>query len=250
MKKKFFDKNLMLDGLSQLKLSGIILFILSLAATVLPAIFSWIEIINAEKQNNFYPASTIVSCTRLSGILLPVMYIAPFVFCLILFGFLNNRKGSDFFHSLPQSRICMFLSYAVSIIIWLAAIIVIPTLAASLIYAVSGATFSAVLIPYAIFTLFAGSILVLACMLFAMSITGTVFSNIMVFGLILFLPRLLISVYTMAVSYALPILNIQKIGQFLNINYDIPSKFIATIFNNCAIRMRQTATTFSHLFWQ
>jgi ABC-2 type transport system permease protein len=237
MKKKFFDKGLMVDGLSQLKLSGIIFLIISVAGTVLPAIFNWFNLKNQEKAGQSIAqinAIQSISISEVAGILIPVMYIAPFVFCLVLFAFLNSRKDSDFFHALPKTRVCLFMSYTVSIIVWLAVIIILPILAASLIYAISDTFFNAVFIPYLIFTFLAGAVLVLACMLFAMSITGTVLTNIIVFGLILFLPSLITSFYTSVVSQLLPILDPTKIAGIANINYNIPSKFIvglAHIFN-------------------
>lgn len=226
MKKKYFDKELILEGISQLKLPGLIILLITVLASVLPAIFNWMSYKNY--VNNL--SEIHVYIMEVSPILVPFFYLAPFIFCLVLFSFLNNRKGSDFYHSIPQTRICLFLSYTVSIIAWLFGIIVLTVLPASLVYAVSGLNFNPIFIPYLIFTFFAGSLLVTACMLLAMSITGTVFTNIILFGLILFLPRFITSLAIQNITN----LNIlwPNFGGLARVDYNIPVKFIFRYFIN------------------
>lgn len=222
MKKKLFDKGIMLDGLVQLKVTGIIFLILSLLATILPALFYGIN------NSNIYENP--ININNFTTFLIPLMYIAPFTFCIILFGFLNNRRGSDFFHSLPQTRSCLFISYTVSILIWLAVMIIPSVLLSAFTYKIFGASFSASYIPYSIFTLLAGAFLVTACMLLAMSITGTVFTNIILFGLILFLPRLFTVIYTVFLTTNVPIITSNEICGLLSVNCNIPVKFIVNLF--------------------
>lgn len=228
MKKKFFDKNLMAEGLSQLKLPGFIFLIISVLGSVLPAIFSWISYQNYCSEDGI--ASTIaasakiISISHVSMILLPVIYLAPFIFCLVLFLFLNSRKGSDYYHSLSTTRVSLFFSFSVSILIWLAIIILSSVLSASFVYAVSGMVFNAAFIPYLILTFFAGAALVTACMLLAMSITGTVLTNIVLFGLILFLPRFVTTIATYSIGNLFPILSSNS-GGLANVSYNIPAKF-------------------------
>lgn len=226
MKKKFFDKGLMVEGLSQLKLPGFIILIISVLGSVLPAIFVCVSYRNSYNQSVYAEpiSNCIVDISSVSPIMLPVIYIAPFIFCFVLFSFLNNRKGSDYFHSIPATRVSLFLSFTVSIIIWLFAIVTLAVLGASLVYTIASMVFNPAFIPYLIFTFFAGALLVSACMMLAMSITGTVFTNIILFGLILFLPRFITTLAFETINR----LNIlpSDAGGLANVDYNIPVKFI------------------------
>jgi hypothetical protein len=238
MKKKFFDKNLMLEGFSQLRLPGLIFLVVSVFGSGLYAIAHYFSYLNYQNQVTRYGGSSvylqsmrIVDIQNTTPLLLPVAYLAPFVFCLMLFSFLNSRRGSDYYHALSCTRVCLFLSFTASILIWLALIIVPSVLAASLIYGITGAIFNAAYIPCLIFTFFAAAVLVTACMLVAMSITGTVFTNTILFGLILFLPRFATTFLMSSVIGSLPILTTSA-GGFGNIGYNIPADFVYRYFMN------------------
>jgi ABC-2 type transport system permease protein len=252
MKKKFFDKSLMVEGLSQLKLPGFIFLIISVLGSALPAIFGWINYHSACVREGFGSLAAqeakIVYISGVTPILLPIIYLAPFVFCLTLFSFLNKRKGSDFYHSLSATRVNIFLSFTVSTFIWIAIIVLSSVLTASFIYAISGMTFNPVFIPYLIFTFFAAAILVTACMLFAMSITGTTLTNIIMFGMILFLPRFIttLSVQNMVNSY--PIIS-PDAGGIINVQNNIPVSFIFRNFLGYQFSNIQLYTSISAIIY-
>ena len=237
MKKKIFDKYLMLEGLSQLKLPGLIFLVVSVLGSGLYAISNYFSYLNYQNQlavygNTFsFQNMRIIEIQNVTPLLLPVVFLAPFIFCLMLFSFLNNRKGSDYYHALSCTRICMFLSFTASILIWLVLIIVPTVLIASLIYGVTGAIINAGYIPYLIFTFLAAAVLVTACMLLAMSITGTVFTNTILFGLILFLPRFAIYFLMSNITESVRILP-SNAGGLLNIGYNIPVNLIFRTFRS------------------
>ena len=121
---------------------------------------------------------------------------APFL-ALTLFSFLNKRNRSDFYHSLPHRRETIFISYSLSILTWIIGAIVLSSAVTSLMYWIGSqyiaVNYTSVLVY--LFNLICASILVYAATLLAMTITGTSFSNVVTALLIIFLPRLIMTVF-------------------------------------------------------
>lgn len=223
MKRKYFDLKLYRSGLRQLRVPGVVLTILSLCCTILPAYFS----LQSAKQYNMQYAVYIsnISIGSVTVLQALMMLVAPAVLCLTLFSYLNSRKGSDFYHSLPDTRTSLFLSYLAAILTWVIFILVFPLLLTACLFLALGVLVNGAALVLEMLTFLVGAALITAAMLFAMSITGTYLTNITVFGLILFLPRLLSTVFAYVVMNALPILTIRSFGMFGNPNYNIPVKF-------------------------
>lgn len=234
MKKSIFSKKLILEGISQIKVPGLIFLIYSFLVAILPPVFSWINYVKElQATNNSYNIimNYNISISQIGLLFLQNMYIAPFIFCLILFGFLNSRKNSDFYHSLFCTRTKLYINFLVSILFWLIMIIVFPILVSGIIYILSPINFNPLFIVYLIFTILAGAFLVTGCMLIAMSITGTVFSNLILFGLILFFPQFLAYTFNHCSTSGLYIVNENTLN-FNILNYNIPVKIFTTIFTN------------------
>ncbi len=69
--------------------------------------------------------------------------IAPFTFLILLFSsilvtsmfsFLNERKGSDFFHSIPYKRTCVYLSLVASVCTWIVGIVFLTLFLNSIVF--------------------------------------------------------------------------------------------------------------------
>lgn len=132
---------------------------------------------------------------------------APFL-TLKVFRYTTERRGSDFYHALPQSRSCLFLSLMAAVFCWLILIMIASGL-------VSG--FTAGLFPkYYQFSwndlllynlsMLLISLYVAAVTACAVHISGTVFSNVLVSLLLLFGPRLIIYVLVQSVVDLSPVL--------------------------------------------
>ncbi|CDZ24215.1 putative membrane protein [[Clostridium] cellulosi] len=235
MKKKLIDKNLVIEGLLQLKIAGIILFIISFLGTLIVPIMRFNDILYYKK--NGLPTTNLmmpINISEIAPILITFMYLAPFIFTLVLFSFLNKRNSSDFYHSLSCNRITLFNSFVVSIIIWIVATIIICVAAGSIAYTAIGIYVKFSYIMWLIGTLLAGTLLIMSCTLFAMTITGTLFTNIIVFGIIFFLPRFILLMFskTLQDCVNIYIMNDANIANYKN---NIPIMFIFKFLDNINI---------------
>lgn len=219
MKKQIFSRGLFCEGLRRPRLPGILFLIIAMLSACLPAVFYAVN----------HTGSDVVSAPLLASWLLPVLFLAPFSLVYTLLSFLNSRGGSDFYHALPQPRVSLFLSFAAAAAVWLSAIVAAPILSAALIYTVSGARFVPSTIPWAIFTMLAGILLVEACALLAMSVTGTVFSNLVLYGLLLFLPRFFATMFNLSLYSGSQIVSIRHTAGLLNPNWNIPVKLFLSL---------------------
>ena len=234
MKKKFFDGRLYLDALKQLRLIGIMgLVILTLEAIIIP--------IGLYLQVNPYCSTDFLKMHPL--LLLCFCVIAPLM-TLYLFNFLNKRNSSDFYHAIPNTRISLFVSFMAAILTWLTAIIVISSAVSVLghqIYFMTG-TFNTVYninftsVFVMMFNVWAGSILVAASVAIAMCVSGTVFTNVVVSGLLIFMPRLLILVFTGCLSGNLPVISGVSLFPPLDSEYNVVTNLIFGVFEGGATR--------------
>jgi ABC-2 type transport system permease protein len=221
MRKKIFDKKLYIEGIMQLRLIGIILFVLFFVGSALLPLGYWIN-----QLNNVYEYVMVISIIETTPLLMAFIFIAPIIMCITLFSFLNKRNGSDFYHSVPNTRTSIYISYAASILTWVFATIIASVLISSLFFSSLGFIFNLSYIPYLIFTYLACAVLITGTMLVAMSITGTALTNITVMMLILFLPRLITTVFYYTLNNAIRIADVSAFGILFNVNYDIPVKLI------------------------
>ena len=122
--------------------------------------------------NEFAPLALLLLC------------FAPLL-AFLMFSYLNDRGKSDFYHSIPQTRLCTYISFSAAIMAWLSAVLVATT------------AINLILWSTAVYhTMFIGEILaVMACILLAsfltmamailaMTLTGTMVSNLFVAALI------------------------------------------------------------------
>ncbi len=145
-----------------------------------------------------------------------VTVFAP-IMSLMIFNFLNKRNASDVFHALPDRRSSLFLSLFAAVMSWIAAGILLSTITT-----IVGFMFfmpQTVIFEFSsVWTLFyaLGSGLFTAGLTaLAMSLTGTLFSNFAVAGLIALAPRLFIIVFISSLCSLLPILPRNAIPSWL-----------------------------------
>lgn len=141
-------------------------------------------------------------------LLLSFMIFAPFL-TLQIFSYLNSRAGSDLYHASPLRRKDMALSFFAAVMLWIVLIIV----GSILISGVCGAAFKEKLeldMSHALIwalQLIAASFLVAAATFLAMTVTGTLLTNIAVALLIIFLPRLIMFEGITNIGTAVPLLD-------------------------------------------
>ena len=126
--KNIFSFQLYLQGLRKIRVAGIAM------AVSLIALNTWcpLELIMSQSAVGFPP---------------DVGTFAPFGYLLVLFApllvynmfsYLNDRTGSDFFHALPQKRICIYISFMSAVFTWIVATLFVSTLVNAILWTVSG----------------------------------------------------------------------------------------------------------------
>ena len=234
MKNKLFCFKVYIEGIKQLKLIGIMaVIIFSIEAII-------IGIGEAISQGFFYgyygmENTYTVRMMELIDVhpilLLSFCVLAPLL-TLYLFSFLNKRNSSDFYHSAPVSRNCLFVNYLGAILTWIAVVLIFSSLIAYITSLFFGNSYY-IDIPSVfslLFNMFAANVLVSAAIALAMSITGTIFSNIIVSLLIIFFPRLISTFFVGMISNTLPILIYNNFMPVLDVKYNVVCGFIFNIF--------------------
>lgn len=186
----FFSLKLYAQALKQLKTVGIVSLICTFIYVVLCPILSRISLSESDNLQLAYTGGYYAPLIAVVYIIVPIM-------CLVLFNFLTNRKGCDFYHSIPLKRRCIFLTFVSAIITWAFIITcsftVLLSIMLSLISTNLVISMSSVLI-YSL-NIFISSIFIAAVFSLGCSISGTLFSNFATSVIILVVPRLLITTF-------------------------------------------------------
>jgi ABC-2 type transport system permease protein len=199
MKKKKFNRKLYIEGLRQLKTLGFLgLVICSIIACLIP-IGNYIEqksMFNDYGASNYTPHIMQAVTSHLYFYLAAVVFVPLMV--IHLFRFLNYREDSDFYHAIPHTRLCIFTSFSAAVITWTFVLLAVPTVFSAICYYFAR---HFIIIDIASIFLFAGnmfvvSLLIAAALLLAVSLCGNIFSAVFVFLILLFVPRIFLTIYS------------------------------------------------------
>ena len=202
-KKTHFSLWLLWEGFQQCKMIGIFSAVIVVLGAVLEPVAQAISL-----GGSPYYTKVVYEAWGINVTLLVVLLAAPLM-TLMLFHFLDNRAASDLYHALPHKRITLYLSYAGAVLLWVVLLLVLGTLTSVI---TCGFTHKYItlltdsLLPFAA-SLFCMSFLLVAGMLVSMSVTGTVFTNVLFAGILLFLPRLCVLGLQSSMANALPFLS-------------------------------------------
>ena len=224
MNKKIFHKNLYKDQLKQLRLIGFIgLGLLSLIAILMPVG----KAITASRYQDFEMGNKVV---RESISIMGSHFYLFFTFTLLVpllalscFHYLTQRNSSDFYHSLPHTRTCVFTCNLAAIFTWTTLLVWVPTVISIIMYTIFSKYFILeipLLLQFA-FNVYLASLLVTSSISIACSITGTIFTNVVVSGMIIFLPRIFIIVITNMIAGSSHVLVSSHLFPLLDYEYNI-----------------------------
>lgn len=243
MKKKIFSKGLYLDGLRQLRMVGIITTaILTVLAILIPAaggIYQLIrhDNISYEDQviNHDQEAINrdIISGVGANPFLFAIFLLIAPLMAIMLFSFLTKRRTSDFYHSIPHTRICIFLSFSASIMTWIAIEILVTSAGAALTYLIFSKFFELLFSELLILMVstFAASVLAVGAVSIAISLTGTTGSNVLLSLMILFIPRILIFAFSSTILSQTPILVKSNVFPLFANDYNLYTAILFQIFD-------------------
>ncbi len=162
---------------------------------------------------------------------------------LMLFHFLNSRSASDFYHAIPQPRPALYFSFAAAALTWTVGAASLMLLAEGIFCSIIGNIY-----PGDWFAVWLGIVstnaLCAGGVLLAISISSTVFSQVIITGLILFLPRVLFHLFEAVVTALAPVLpsfeeaigilgagRINVIFGYILYDMEGPAKWIAPIYS-------------------
>ena len=230
MKNRIFSRKLFFEFMRQLRLPGYIFSAILCVEAVLIFIGSLLNSYTIDafgKKVYQLQSFDFLEIHPLS--LFAIFVFAPIlVFCAL--NWVNKRNSSDFYHAVCEKRECVFLSAFVAAIAWL----MIELVSSSVVAVISHAVFPKLfLINYAsvfvrLAVIVSGSLFVSACVAVAMSITGTAFNNIIVSGILIFLPSAIMFTLRVVVIDELPIMTSHGV---LGHSYSIPFGMLEMIFN-------------------
>lgn len=179
---------LLREGFRQCQMVGILsLIIMNLAAILVP-LYIWIK--GTETYSYYYSTNEVWSAWNGNTLALFTIPVA-FLMALMLFHFLDNRAASDLYHALPHKRVTLYVSYVGAILLWALLLIVSSTLVSLFMCSITPniTLLTDTILPYTT-TIFAVVMLVVAGTMIGMSLSGTVFTNVLLTVIILFFPRL------------------------------------------------------------
>ncbi len=227
MKKALFSRGIYAEGLRRLRVFGFIALAALLTLELAPIIISIFDYVLYYGNDRMiaYSVSDISFDIVLLAVPFAVIIGAP-IMTMIAFSVYNKRSSSDFYHSLPYSRQCIFFSTISAVFTWIIGICLICSLSGLVLYCALDDLFVVIfdLAGKIILTYIAILILTTGTTALAMSATGTVFSNICVTLLLMFLPRFIITVISFWISDTTGFLPINEIGQSF-LSFDINGLF-------------------------
>lgn len=231
MNRRLFDAGLFSEAMRQLRLvalpGGVMLF---LEAILLP-IGRYISVHRAAAYGDqVYPQA--VGGFDLHPLLVLCFAVLAPLMMLVLFQFLNKRTACDFYHAIPCKRICLFVSFFAAVMAWLAVIAAGSTLVAVLGHALLGGYFTLNIPATLIYLLnmLAGCLYVCGAVAIAMCLTGTLFTNVTVSLLLLFMPRLLLAVFCSTLENLLPVVSALHFIPPLDSQYNVVTNLLFGLF--------------------
>lgn len=212
MKKKYFSSRLFWESFKQLRIIGIMATVILTAFAAIIPFGDYLSnyksfVIENGVQKTVYSTSVVTALDIQPLMLLTYLIITPFL-VLYAFHFLNKRNACDFYHSIPETRSCIFFSLFAACIAWIAVILLSGTAVSLLTTAILHKYFIVNYMTFfvSLFTVFSANILMASAIAAAMTITGTMFNNLFVSGLILFVPRIFIYTVFQLVCGSVPFL--------------------------------------------
>ncbi len=238
--KAIFSKKLYWEGFKKIKVVGIAFTAIS---AILCALIPFIQILDWYATDPLYREPSVVEPMFFALPVLFILMLASPIIVLNMFSFLNKRSESDFYHAIPFKRSCVYISFMAAVLSWLTLISLLSIGAAAIFWTIHpGATFAASL-PFILL----GICLLLAAMLsaitvVAMTLTGTIISNLLIACLMLAFIRAVGALFTVALGEVIPLLYIPLTpARFLELEYSLPIAIFealmtpTVLFNNASM---------------
>ncbi len=200
MKRKIFNPSLYLDSLRRTALLGGIFTVL---LCIQSAIIYFGYLISYTDYNTQTIGRLVETLNALEMnpciLLVPVLLVS--LIMLTLFNFQNSRSTSDFWHSTPFKRECLYITFVATTLTWAVAAVVLSTVTSITLFMLnpSFAINFASVIGTALSSI-ATSLLIAGVLAIASSITGTMLNTLITSAILLFLPRTIMLYFSTLIS--------------------------------------------------
>ncbi len=225
MKNKLFSGKVYIETLRRLRIPAIVLIGICWSVTMVTNLIELIELNRNAYSIKSFVQETANDYAGLATVLWGFVYIAPIVLVFGAFHFLNSRNSSDFYHGLPHTRPASFLSmFAAAMTIQVGGVvstILIDILGKLILIGNTGVRLN--LLGF----VNSGICFTLICLILSagialgMSLTGTFVSNMVVSVLILYFPRIILTILFAIGSDAAPVMIMDHMGILFDIKYNL-----------------------------
>ncbi len=228
---KFFSLKLYREGIKKSKLVG-------LTGTVITAaLCALIPLVAILTPRHYEPGQTPpTSVIGVAEFAIPLLLLLPFAPLLVstMFNYLNKRNESDFYHSIPFTRPCVYFSFLAASFTWVVIALTASLTVTSLLWLGVRYTAYSILTPLTIFgAYFLATLLLAAFMAVAMTLTGTNISNALIFALLFGFVRLSGAFFIMALENEYPILvTALTPARLLTVDYSMPLALVSSVVAN------------------
>ncbi len=206
----YFSKSLYFQALKKLKSVGI-----GMAATVfiLNALYTFLNVEASPIKKELITGGNIAPFTF-------IVVIFSFFITTSAFSFLNNRKGSDFYHSIPLKRTCVYFSFIAAIATWIAGVVLCTLTFSFLLYFISPNYTISIFDTLLVFLGYTLSALVFASVVtFCRMISGTGTACIFYTACLLAIPRICFEIFSQYLETINPTIYIHNtVFEFISID--------------------------------
>ncbi|MGN0165811.1 MAG: hypothetical protein ACI39R_06480 [Lachnospiraceae bacterium] len=214
---KFFSGRLYKEAFRQTRAIGSICVVIS---GLISAFYPFIYYIQERKDSDTYV--TLVDMDKLVSGLSFISIVVPLLLIIKLFSFMFKRSSSDFYHALPYTRQCLYITHFAAALTWCLITLVVCMIMPSIFYGIN--THRSFKPEFLLNNFVVGLVImlfVMGALLIAVSVTGRSILAIELAAFIVFLPRVLILIALTTVDDITMMIDINQIP-FLSVKYSLP----------------------------
>ncbi len=233
-KKTIFNFKQYVQGLLKFKLPGIIFTLLVLASSVFNPVSSIMSVKNSMALGYYAYVPDLISYIDSNSYMILIIIVYTPIIAFMSWKFLNKRNSSDFYHALPYTRKCTYISTVAAAVTWIIIPILINAAVSMIIYNIFSDYFiiNVTSVLTGVMAVFAASLLCYASITIACTVTGNVLSNVCVSGLIIFLPRFVTFLTAYTLKYVFPFLDMNRIMPVFDTRYNV---LVGTLLSSIGI---------------
>lgn len=204
-REKWFSAGLYREGLHQLRTVGIIYLVI----LELGAILSYLARVINVSQYKIHDEILSIHMLSANMILCITVVIFTCIMVLYLFQFLSKRSACDFYHALPHTRACLFTSFYAAVLTWMFAGILLSFLTSFIGFICFGSEVPLIIqtIPSSLLFILTACFYLTSALVLAVSLSGTLFNNIVTAGLIIAAPRCFFYIFAKSLTSSIRILS-------------------------------------------